>query len=166
MAQVFTLEPTAPPRTGVTYAPFPEAPARPTTTVLPAEWTVVDDVRVSGDVIDQAIVGPNGVFAVQFDADLRPAAVRDHGVIRNGVCVKEPVKKALRSAFALRALLAESHPNIHPYPVLVTETPGNGTRMGRLLVVRPGRLAEVVWSHVSRPLTRSERAEILTVIFG
>ena len=85
MAQVFTLEPTAPPPAEVTYAPFPKAPARPTTTVLPAEWTVLDDVRVGGDVIDQVIVGPNGVFTVQFDADLRPAAVRGHGVIRNGV---------------------------------------------------------------------------------
>ena len=101
---------------------------------------------------------------MHFDLDLRPAAVRPQGVIRNGLRVKDPVKTALTNTFALRALLVEDHPVVHPYPVLVTETPGEGTRLGRLLVVRPGRLAEAVWAHVSRPLGRSERARIVAIL--
>lgn len=161
MAQVFTLERTAP-ATEVGRAL--ETRTRPITTSLPTEWVSLEEVRIGRGVIDQVLVGPNGVFTVHFDPDLRPAAVRDHGVVRNGARVKGPVKEALRSTFALRGLLVENHPLVHPYPVLVTESPGDGARMGRLLVVRPGRLAEAVWSHVSRPLTRSERAAILDLI--
>ena len=46
----------------------------------------------------------------------------------------------------------------------VTESPGEGARLGRLLVVRPGRLAEAIWTHVSRALTRSERADIAALL--
>lgn len=165
MARVLTLETTAPPRPGAWPAEdIRDTGPGPAATTLPHDWAVLEQVPVGGGVIDRVIVGPNGVFAVHFDPDLRPAAVREHGVIRNGVRVKEPVKTALRNAFALRALLAPDHPLVHPYPVLVTETPGNGARLGRLLVVRPGRLAEGVWQHLSRPMTRSERARIVALL--
>lgn len=164
MAQVFTLEPAAPPRPAVGLLDPVPTGVRPKTTELPEEWISLDHVAVPGGVVDRVLVGPNGVFTVHFDPDLRPAAIRPQGVIRNGLRVKEPVKTALRNTFALRALLADDHPRIHPYPVLVTEGPGDGTRLGRLLVVRPGRLAEAVWAHTSRPLTRSERADIVALL--
>ncbi len=161
MAQVFTLEP-APARPAV--RPVVPVGVRPETTELPSEWLALDDVAVPEGIIDRVLIGPNGVFTVHFDPDLRPAAIRPQGVIRNGLRVKEPVKTALRNTFALRELLATDHPLVHPYPVLVTESPGEGARLGRLLVVRPGRLAEAIWTHVSRALTRSERADIAALL--
>jgi hypothetical protein len=129
---------------------------------LPAEWRRVEAVRLGETTIDSVLVGPNGVFAVSIDPDLRTAAVRPGGgLIRAGTRQPHPVKTALLAAAALRARLASVPGAPFPYPVLVTNTPGeDGHRLGRLLVVRPGRFAEVLWNHLSRPLTRSERIAV------
>ncbi|MCJ7725210.1 MAG: hypothetical protein MUP76_02310 [Acidimicrobiia bacterium] len=136
--------------------------------VLPAEWARLDAVAVGDDVVDTLLVGPNGLFAVHVDPDLRPAAVRPGiGLLRAGTRQPEQVKRALRNTEALRMALAFLPGDLFPYPVLVTSTPGEaGHRLGRLLVVRPGRLPEVIWRHVSRPLRRSERAAILKTLTG
>ena len=129
---------------------------------LPQEWDRLDAVTVGGHEIDLVLIGPNGLFAVHVDPDLRPAAVRPGvGLVRAGARRPEPVKRALAGAAALRREVALMPGAPFPYPVLVTATPGeDGHRLGRLLAVRPGRLAEVLWSHVSRPLLRSQRVAI------
>lgn len=157
----------SPPRPRLVAVPQPAgAVERPG--ALPAEWLVLERVEAGADVIDLVLVGPNGVFAVHVDPDPRPAAVRPgHGVVREGARVPGPVKRALFGAAALRERLRHLPGDVFPYPVLVTPAPGEaGHRLGRLLVVRPGRLAEVIWSHASRPLTRSQRAAIRRVLLA
>ena len=145
--------------------PDPVPPAADTEPLgrLPGDWVSLNDVPVAaGDTIDRVVLGPNGVFAVHIDTDPRPAAVRPgRGLIRAGARDPEPVKRALRNTAALRTVLSALPGDVFPYPVLVTAAPGEaGDRLGRLLVVRPGRLPEAVWRHPSRPLTRSQRMEI------
>ncbi len=129
---------------------------------LPADWVCLEGVRSGEHLIDLVVLGPNGIFAVHLDPDLRPAAVRPGvGLVRAGARRPEPVKQALYGAAALRAALAGLPGDPFPYPVLVTAAPGGvGHRLGRLLVVRPGRFAAAVWSHLSRPLRRSERTAV------
>ena len=114
------------------------------------------------DTIDLVLIGPNGIFAVHVDPDPEPAAVRPgHGLFHTGVRVPTQVKRALRNTQDLRYRLSSVPGDIFPYPVLVASAPGEaGHRLGRLMVVRPGRLAEAVWRHVSRPLTRSDRQAV------
>ena len=114
------------------------------------------------DTIDLVLIGPNGIFAVHVDPDPEPAAVRPgHGLFHTGVRVPTQVKRALRNTQGLRDRLSSVPGDIFPYPVLVASAPGEaGHRLGRLMVVRPGRLAEAVWRHVSRPLTRSDRQAV------
>jgi len=133
---------------------------------LPGDWDRLHDVVIGEDTVDLLLVGPNGLFAVHIDPDQRPAAVRaGRGLFRTGVRDPDPVKRALRNAEGLRRQLADLPGDLLPYPVLVASTPGEtGLRLGRLLIVRPGRLAEVIWSHVSRPLKRSERRAVLTAL--
>jgi hypothetical protein len=135
---------------------------------LPREWVEVHGVEVDGDTIDTLLIGPNGLFAVHFDEDPRPAAVRPgFGLIRAGTREPNPVKRALGNAEALRQRLAHLPGDLFPYPVLVTATTGEaGHRLGRLLVVRPGRLAEALWRHASRPLRRSEREAVREALVG
>ncbi len=128
----------------------------------PAEWDQVPGVTVGDDTIDLVLIGPNGIFAVHVDPDPEPAAVRPgHGLFHTGVRVPTQVKRALRNTQGLRDRLSSVPGDIFPYPVLVASAPGEaGHRLGRLMVVRPGRLAEAVWRHVSRPLTRSDRQAV------
>jgi len=148
----------------------PEPPASPPAAEpigrVPEDWVKIHDVDVGGDTIDTLLIGPNGLFAIHVDPDLRQAAVRPGlGLFRAGTRDPEPVKRALRNTEALRNRLAHLPGDLFPYPVLVTPTPGEtGHRLGRLLVVRPGRMAEAVWRHVSRPLGRSERHAVKTAL--
>lgn len=131
-------------------------------TRLPAEWVDVENVEIPGGVIDRVIVGPNGVFAVHVDPDDRPVAIRyDLGMFRAGARVGEPVKRALYNTRALHALLGGLGEDLFPYPVLVTSAHGEEQRLGRLMLVRPGRLAEALWRHPSRPLPRSARRRVV-----
>jgi hypothetical protein len=168
MTQAFALEhlttappgapPAAPPAVVPDIAPMAPVVSPETPTRLPAEWVEVERVTISGEVIDRVVVGPNGVFAVHIDTDTRPVAIRpESGMYRAGVRTGDPVKRALRNTQALRAVLGAADGELFPYPVLVTASHGDEHRLGRLLVVRPGRLAEALWRHPSRPLTRSAR---------
>jgi hypothetical protein len=123
-------------------------------------------VTVGGLTIDRVLVGPNGVFAVHVDPDPRPVVVRaGYGIVRSGTRVPDGVKRAMFGAAALRAHLAGIGGDLFPYPVLVTAAPGEaGRRLGRLLVVRPERLAEAIWEHPARPLRRSVRVEVLEAL--
>lgn len=158
-----TIAPPYPPLAPVhDQAPLRAAEVAEPMGVLPAEWDRVHDVAVGDDTVDTLLIGPNGFFAVHIDPDLRPAAIRPGlGLFRAGTRQPDQVKRALRNTAALRERLAHLPGDLFPYPVLVTATPGEtGHRLGRLLVVRPGRLPEVIWQHVSRPLRRSERVAI------
>jgi hypothetical protein len=175
MSTAHALVPDAPGAAAPVLPPDGRAPAARTTPLapvaealghLPPDWAQVRDVAVGDDHIDLVVLGPNGLFAVHLDPDPRPAAVRPGtGLFRAGARNPDPVKRALRNTDALRRRLARLPGDHFPYPVLVTSIPGEtGRRLGRLLVVRPGRLAEVIWSHVSRPLRRSERASIASLL--
>lgn len=162
LARVVPIAPHLPP--GPAAAPPPTAVEA--LGVLPGDWVVLDGVAAGPETADLAAVGPNGVFAVCRDPDPRPGAVRERlGLVRAGARDPEPVKRALRTATALRARLSHLPGDVFPYPVLVSPVPGEaGHRLGRLLVVRPGRFAEAVWRHPSRPLRRSERAAIVACL--
>lgn len=129
---------------------------------LPSEWEQLHDVDIGGDTIETLLIGPNGLFAIHVNPDPRPVAVRPGlGLFRAGTREPEVVKRALRNANALRDRLAHLPGDLFPNAVLVTSAHGQaGHRLGRLLVVRPGRLVEAIWQHVSRPLGRSERSAI------
>ena len=132
----------------------------------PTEWDQVTGVVVGDGMVDLVLIGPNGVFAVHVDPDPESAAVRPgHGLFRTGARVPTQVKRALRNAQGLRDRLSSVAGDIFPYPILVASTPGEaGHRLGRLMVVRPGRLAEAVWRHDSRPLTRSDRSAVRSAL--
>jgi len=177
MAQAHALTTAAPqaPPTAVPVRPTPlapigmNAPLRVVTEPLslpPSEWDQVTGVTVGNDTIDLVLIGPNGVFSVHLDPDPGPAAVRPgHGLFHTGVRVPAQVKRALRNTQDLRDRLASVPGGIFPYPVLVASAAGEaGHRLGRLMVVRPGRLAEAVWRHDSRPLTRSDRLAVGKVL--
>jgi len=149
------------------HRPVPVVDATPEVlSDLPAEWERIAPVTAGPGCIDTVLIGPNGVFAVHIDPDTRPAAARPgRGVLRAGERVPQQVKRALHHTRALRDLLAAVPGDLLPYPILVTPVPGAWReRLGRLLVVRPGRLAEAVWSHPSRPLTRSQRAAVTAAL--
>ena len=164
-----TAAPQAPPTTAPTRPPLapvgvqtPPRTAKEPLSLPPAEWDQVTGVTVGNDTIDLVLIGPNGIFAVHLDPDPEPAAVRPgQGLFQTGVRVPTQVKRALRNTQGLRDRLSSVPGDIFPYPVLVASAPGEaGHRLGRLIVVRPGRLAEAIWRHVSRPLTRSDRQAI------
>jgi len=176
MAQAHALATAAPqaPLTAVPVRPplspvgmeSPLRVARESLSLPPGEWDRMTGVAVSDDTIDLVLIGPNGVFAVHVDPDPGPAAVRPgHGLFHTGVRVPAQVKRTLRNTQDLRDRLSSVPGDIFPYPVLVASAPGEaGHRLGRLMVVRPGRLAEAIWRHVSRPLTRSDRLAIRKVL--
>lgn len=173
MTQAFALDQPAAAPAGAPPAawPIPAAESVPpelqpaACTRLPDEWIEIEGVTISGEPIDRVIVGPNGIFAVHLDDDARPIAVRhEMGMFRAGVRAGGPVKRALRNTHALRLLLSAVDDELFPYPVLVTASHGGEQRLGRLMVVRPGRLAEALWRHPSRPLTRSARRRIVAHI--
>lgn len=143
----------------VAVATPPPRPAHPAgLDRLPADWTVVDRVRVDDIDLDHVIVGPNGVFSVTIDPDRAPATVGSDGIYRDGVRITSPVKESLVGAHRLRRELGI--PTI-AYPILVTALDGTGHHLDRLGVIPGEHIAEHVWSHPGFPLRRSQRHEIL-----
>jgi hypothetical protein len=128
----------------------------------PPDWSVLNNVIVQGKVIPFVVVGPNGVFTIEVDPDPTLSVLRHDGLWRHGQRVKEPVKRALRSAFDLRSVLARVGIDVFPYPMLVAA--GADGRLGRLQVLPPERLAEAIWDHPGLPLPRSQRQYIATAI--
>jgi hypothetical protein len=123
---------------------------------LPAEWETIDCVVVDDLEIDHVIVGPNGVFTISIDSDPLPADLRDDGIYRNEVRVTTVVKSAAKAAHDLRRRVGD---RLFAYPMLVTTISGPSSRLDRLGVVPGGRIAEAIWSHPGRPMTRSQRTE-------
>lgn len=130
---------------------------------LPAEWQVVDRVVVDDAVIDHAVVGPNGVFAVAIDPDPSPATVADDGLYRNAERVTTPVKQILMGAHSLRRQVGS---RLFAYPMLVTSLADTPGRLDRLGVIPAGRIPEAIWSHPGVPLTRAQRMETLWTLRG
>ncbi len=129
---------------------------------LPPDWTVLNDVIVQGRVVPRVVVGPNGAFTIEIDPDPTLCVLRDDGLWRHGQRVKEPVKRALRSAFDLRRALGRVGIDLFPYPMLVTV--GGDGRLGRLRVLPPECLAEAIWDHPGLPLARSQRRRAVAAI--
>jgi len=130
---------------------------------LPTEWQTIDRVVLDDTVIDQAVVGPNGVFAVSVDPDPVPATIEWDGLYRDGVRVTTTVKGALMAAHELRRRVGEQ---LFAYPLLVTTIQASEEHLGRLGVVPGGRVAEAIWSHAGAPLTRTQRLDITEVLRG
>ncbi len=131
--------------------------------LLPTEWQTIDRLVLDDTVIDQAVVGPNGVFAVSFDPDPVPATIEWDGLYRDGVRVTSAVKSALMAAYELRRRLGEQ---LFAYPLLVTTIQASDQHLDRLGVVPGGRIAEAIWSHPGTPLTRTRRMEITRALRG
>ena len=125
---------------------------------LPAEWETIDRVVLNDVEIDHVVVGPNGVFTISIDSDPLPADLRDDGIYRNEVRVTTIVKSAAKSAHDLRRKVGD---RLFAYPMLVTSITGSTSRLDRLGVVPGGRIAEAIWNHPGRPLTRSQRTETI-----
>ena len=128
---------------------------------LPTEWQTIDRVVIDETVIDHAVVGPNGVFAVSFDPDPIPATIDRDGLYRDGVRVTTTVKRALMAAHGLRRRVGEQ---LFAYPLLVTTIQEPDEHLDRLGVVPGGRIAEAIWSHPGTPLTRMQRTEITSAL--
>ena len=96
---------------------------------LPTEWQTIDRVMLDDTVIDQAVVGPNGVFAVSVDPDPVPATIEWDGLYRDGVRVTTTVKSALMAAHELRRRVGE---RLFAYPLLVTTIQATDEHLGRL----------------------------------
>lgn len=137
----------------------PEPAARAGLETLPREWTVLDQVKVDGFVIDHVVVGPNGIFTVAIDPDPRPAVPGDDGIYRTGGRVTTVVKEALMAAHRLRR---QADGTLFAYPILVTTIAAGPEQLDRLGVVRGERIAEYIWSHPGLPLRRSQRQEVLS----
>ncbi len=128
----------------------------------PPDWTILTNVIVGGSTVPCVVVGPNGVFTIEIDPDPTLCALRPDGVWRHGQRVREPVKRALHSAFNLRRALARAGIDVFPYPMLAAA--GAEGRLGRLQVLPPERIAEAVWGHPGLPLARSQRRRAVAAI--
>lgn len=125
--------------------------------LLPTEWQTIDPVVLDDTVIDQTVVGPNGVFAVSFDPDPVPVTIEWDGLYRDGIRITTTVKNALMAAYELRRRVGAQ---LFAYPFLVTTIQEADQHLDRLGVVPGGRVAEAIWSHAGAPLTRTQRMNI------
>jgi hypothetical protein len=123
---------------------------------LPAEWETIDRVVLDDFEIDHVVVGPNGVFTISIDADPLPADLRDDGIYRNELRVTTIVKSAVKAAHDLRRRVGYQ---LFAYPMLATTISSPASRLDRLGVVPGEQIAEAIWNHPGRPLTRSQRTE-------
>jgi hypothetical protein len=137
---------------------------RPNFGALPADWTVLGEVPAVA--ADRVVVGPNGVFTVVIDADPRPTVIGGDGLYRDGSRVTTSVKRALGAAFALRGRLGDGLPNVFPYPLLALYADVPMGFVGRLRVLPVDMAAEAVWTHLGRPLLRSERLAVIEALGG
>ncbi|MEE9581565.1 MAG: hypothetical protein V3W36_01380 [Acidimicrobiia bacterium] len=131
--------------------------------LLPTEWQTIDRVVLDDTVIDQTVVGPNGVFAVSFDPDPVPATIEWDGLYRDGIRITTTVKNALMAAYELRRRVGAQ---LFAYPFLVTTIQEADEHLDRLGVVPGGRVAEAIWSHAGAPLTRTQRLDITRALRG
>jgi len=131
--------------------------------LLPTEWQTIDRVVLDDTIIDQTVVGPNGVFTVTVDPDPIPATIEWDGLFRDGARVTTTVKNALMSAHALRQRIGAQ---LFAYPLLVTTIKETDEHLGRLGVVATGRVAEAIWCHAGSPLTRTQRMDITRALRG
>lgn len=139
-------------------APNPAIGDRAGLNRLPTEWQTVNSVVLADVVIDHVVVGPNGVFAIAIDPDIRPVTIGEDGLYRSGARLTTTVKSALMGAHELRRRVG---PQLFAYPMLITEIDAPGGHLDRLGVIPGGRIPEAIWSHPGRPLTRSQRMETL-----
>lgn len=161
MAQAVSLPNADPPALAAVSSAAAAEATVPLLDTLPAEWEQLHDVRVGHQVVDHVVIGPNGLFTIDIDADPEVAVAKDDGIYRMGSRVTTPVKAALLGAFRLRARLGE---DVFPYPILVTPLEASHHMLGRLGVVPGERIAELIWAHPGRPLRRSERVKILSTL--
>ncbi len=131
--------------------------------LLPTEWQTIHRVVLDDSVIDQTVVGPNGVFTVTFDPNPVPATIEWDGLFRDGVRVTTTVKSALMAAHALRRRIGA---RLFAYPLLVTAIHETDEHLGRLGVIPTGRVAEAIWGHAGSPLTRTQRMDITRALRG
>ncbi len=131
--------------------------------LLPTEWQTIDGLVLDDTVIDQTVVGPNGVFTVTFDPDPVPATIEWDGLFRDGARVTTTVKSALMAAHALRRRIGA---RLFAYPLLVTTIQETDEHLGRLGVIPTGRVAEAIWCHAGSPLTRTQRMDITLALRG
>jgi hypothetical protein len=154
------------PQRRLTLATEPHPGPEPVFGALPSDWTVLPGSEIGALIVDAVILGPNGVFTVVEDPDLRPAALTPDGLYRAGSRVTTSVKRALAASFTLRRHLAEELPTVFPYPLLALHGHTDMGFVGRLRVLPADMVAEAVWTHPGRPLLRSERRAVARALAG